>query len=363
MTTLSLLSPSLIAQLSPSLPDDETFMTMAIEEAKQGIYTTRPNPVVGCVIVKDGEVLGKGFHPKAGLPHAEIFALNNAKEQGFDVVGASAYVTLEPCSHFGRTPPCANALINSGVARVVVACLDPNPKVAGSGVAMLMGAGIAVSVGVCQDEAQRLNHGFLKAMAVGMPFVRLKLGISLDGRVAMANGQSKWITGEQARSDVQRLRAMSGAIVTGSGTILADNPSLNVRANIDGTPPSQIPPPKIVVVDRSGKLHAKADLTVLQNSDTLIWQGDLNTLLKTLVADYQIYDVLVEAGATLAGAFLQAGLVDELIVYQAPCLLGVNSKPMFLGDFDDLKDKLNFELKDTKQIGQDVRLTLTPIVK
>ncbi|MDO4427813.1 MAG: bifunctional diaminohydroxyphosphoribosylaminopyrimidine deaminase/5-amino-6-(5-phosphoribosylamino)uracil reductase RibD, partial [Moraxella sp.] len=256
MTTLSLLDPTLIAQLSPILPDDERFMTMAINEAKQGIYTTRPNPCVGCVLVKDGQILGKGFHPKAGQPHAEIFALNNAKEQGFDVAGASAYVTLEPCSHFGCTPPCASALIQNGVSRVVIANLDPNPKVAGKGVAMLMDAGIIVSVGVCETDAKELNKGFLKAMAVGMPFVRLKLGTSLDGRVAMASGESKWITGETSRADVQRLRAMSGAIVTGSGTILADNPSLNVRTDIDGTPPTQIPPPKIVVVDRSGKLHA-----------------------------------------------------------------------------------------------------------
>ena len=356
-------------RLSPSLPNDEIFMAMAIDEAKQGEFTTRPNPCVGCVIVKDNLIIGRGFHPKAGQPHAEVFALQDAKEQGVSVQGATAYVTLEPCSHFGRTPPCAGALIQSGVARVVIASLDPNPQVAGKGVAMLLNAGIAVSVGVYEREAWALNKGFLKAMAIGLPFVRLKLGVSLDGRVAMASGESKWITSETSRADVQRLRAKSGAIITGSGTILADDPALTVRlpdvelANIGTTP---IPQPKIVVVDRTGKTataNQRGSYQVFKGNNTLVWQDDLLSLLKTLVAQYQCYDVLVETGATLASAFLQQGLVDELIIYQAPCLLGVNSKPMFVGEFELLKDKLDFELQEVVKLGSDVRLTLTPKIK
>lgn len=358
MTTLSLLDPNLIAKLSPSLPDDEIFMVMAIQLAKLGEFTTRPNPCVGCVIVADGQVIGKGFHPKAGLPHAEIFALQDAKEQGVSVQGATAYVTLEPCSHFGKTPPCASALIDGGAARVVIAILDPNPKVAGKGVAMLMAAGIAVSVGVCEDEAQALNAGFLKAMAQGLPYVRLKMGISLDGRIAMANGQSKWITSETSRADVQRLRAKSGAIITGSGTIIADNPSLTVRlpavelTNIGTTPIAQ---PKIVVVDRTGKT-ANGDYQVFKDNNTLIWQKDLPSLLKTLVAHHQCYDVLVEAGATLATSFLQEGLVDEFIIYQAPCLLGKNARPMFGGGFDKICEQLRFSLVSHETIGDDIKL-------
>lgn len=358
MTTLSLLNPNLTAQLSPSLPNDEIFMAMAIQLAKQGEFTTRPNPCVGCVIVKDGAVIGKGFHPKAGLPHAEIFALNDAKERGVSVQGATAYVILEPCSHFGRTPPCADALIKSGISRVVVAGLDPNPNVAGQGIAMLINSGVAVSVGVCQSEAQSLNQGFLKAMSTGLPYVRLKMGISLDGRIAMASGESKWITSETSRADVQRLRAKSGAIITGSGTIIADNPSLTVRlpvvelTNIGTIPIVQ---PKIVVVDRTGKT-ANGDYQVFKDNNTLIWQEDLPSLLKTLVAHHQCYDVLVEAGATLATSFLQEGLVDEFIIYQAPCLLGNRAKPMFDGSFDKICEQLRFSLVSHETIGDDIKL-------
>lgn len=358
MTTLSLLDPSLIAKLSPILPNDKTFMAMAIAHAQKGRYTTRPNPCVGCVIVKDGQVLGTGFHPKAGEPHAEVFALQHAKAGGHDVVGVSAYVTLEPCSHFGRTPPCASALIQSGVARVVVASLDPNPQVAGRGVAMLLNAGISVTLGVCEQEAMALNQGFLKAMATGLPFVRVKLGVSLDGRVAMANGQSKWITGESSRADVQRLRAMSGAIITGSGTIRADNPALTVRQTIDGIEPAQIPSPKIVVVNTSGTLDRT--YRVFDDKNTLLWHKDLPSLLQTLVAQYRCYDVLVEAGATLATSFLNAGLADELIIYQAPCLLGATARPMFGGSFETLADKLEFELNSVTPIGVDLKMIFTP---
>lgn len=359
----NMLSNAVKSRLSPALSDDEKFMLVALNEAEKGEFTTRPNPAVGCVIVKNNLIIGKGFHPKVGYPHAEVFALNDVKNNGQDIEGATAYVALEPCSHFGRTPPCAGALIESGVSRVVIATLDPNPQVAGKGVEMLLNAGISVSLGVCQKQAYELNAGFLKAMATGLPFVRLKMGISLDGRVAMQNGQSKWITGELSRKDVQNLRAKSGAIITGSNTIIADNPALNVRlpdVELDNIGITAIPQPKIVVIDRRGKLLPDDDFTVLKNPNTLIWQDDLPALLKTLVAKYQCHDVLVETGATLATSFLSQNLVDELIIYQAPCLLGATARPMFGGQFERLQDKLNFTLVDVERLGDDVKMVFRP---
>lgn len=359
----NMLSDSVKSRLGPALPDDETFMLMALNEAKKGEFTTRPNPAVGCVIVKNNLIIGRGFHPKAGYPHAEVFALTDVKNSGQDTKGATAYVTLEPCSHTGKTPPCADALIHSGVARVVVACADPNPQVAGRGIQKLLDAGISVSLGVCQKQAYELNAGFLKAMATGLPFVRLKMGISLDGRIAMQNGESKWITGELSRKDVQNLRVKSGAIITGSNTIVADNPALNVRlpdVELDNIGTTAIPQPKIVVVDRRGKLSLDDDFTVFKNPNTLIWQDDLPTLLKTLVAQYQCHDVLVETGATLATSFLSQNLVDELITYQAPCLLGATARPMFGGQFERLQDKLNFTLVDVERLGDDVKMIFRP---
>lgn len=352
------LSDEVCGQLSPSLPNDEFYMTLALDEASKGRLTTRPNPCVGCVIVKDDVIIGKGFHPKAGYPHAEVFATNHAKEQGIDITGASVYVTLEPCSHTGRTPPCVDMLIKERVGRVVIACADPNPQVAGQGIAKLLNAGIMVTLGVREKRARALNAGFLKAMATGLPYVRLKMGISLDGRIAMSSGKSKWITGQMARADVQYLRAISGAIITGSGTIIADNPKLNVRlADVDlPIGKTAIPQPKIVVLDRSHRLDTDDDYVVFQNSDGLIWRDDLVSLLKTLVAEYQCYDVLVEAGATLATAFLEQGLIDELVVYQAPCLLGATARPMFLGQIDTLSDKLDFTLTNVERLGNDIKL-------
>lgn len=331
---------------------DNHYMTMAIDLAKKGLYTTRPNPCVGCVIVKDGNVVGTGYHKQAGGPHAEVFALQQAKGQS---KGATAYVTLEPCSHYGRTPPCAKALIEAGISRVVMAGLDPNPKVAGRGVAMLKNAGIDVSVGVLQKEAALLNCGFLKAMARGLPYVRLKIAASLDGRTAMKNGKSKWITGDLARQDVQYLRAKSGAIITGSGTIVADDPALSVR--LDN---ALIPPPKVVVLDRRQRLQPTDDYQIFGRTDTLLWRDDVASLLPVLVDEYQCYDVLVEAGSVLSTAFLQAGFVDELIVYQAPCLLGSTAKSMFDGKFEQLSDKIAFEQVGCERIGNDLKLTLKP---
>ena len=340
---------------------DRYFMMLAIEQAKRGLYTTRPNPAVGCVIVQADEVVGRGFHPKAGQPHAEVFAL---KDAGARAIGATAYVTLEPCSHTGRTPPCARALIEVGVKRVVIAGLDPNPQVAGRGVKLLEEAGIAVTVGVLTAQAEALNKGFLKAMRSQMPYVRLKIATSLDGRTAMASGESKWITGTAAREDVQKLRAQSGAIITGSETVIVDNPQLNVRSSQLGVAPEQVPTPKIVILDRRGRLKydLQSDYQLCTQADTLYWrEKSLIQLLKILVRDYQCYEVLVEAGASVAGSFLQQQLVDELIVYQAPCLLGTQARPMVDINPLLLAQQLRFDIQRHEQLDSDIKLTLLPL--
>lgn len=340
---------------------DRYFMMLAIEQAKLGLYTTRPNPVVGCVIVQTEEVVGQGFHPKAGEPHAEVFAL---KEAGDRAVGATAYVTLEPCSHTGRTPPCALALIKANVKRVVIAGLDPNPQVAGRGVKLLKQAGIEVTVGVLTEQAEALNRGFLKAMRTQMPYVRLKIATSLDGRTAMASGESKWITSNAAREDVQKIRARSGAIITGSETVIADDPQLNVRSNKLGVLPEKIPSPQIVVLDRRQRLEhsAQSDYQLCRRTDTIYWRtDDLTDLLATLVRDHQCYDVLVEAGAGVAGSFLSQQLVDELIVYQAPCLLGDQARPMVNFNPISLAQQLRFDIYNYEKLGSDLKLTLLPL--
>ena len=337
---------------------DRYFMMLAIEQAKRGLYTTRPNPAVGCVIVQADKVVGQGFHPKAGQPHAEVFAL---KDAGMQAMGATAYVTLEPCSHTGRTPPCALGLIKAGVKRVVIAGLDPNPQVAGRGVKLLEQAGIAVTVGVLTAQAEALNKGFLKAMRSQMPYVRLKIATSLDGRTAMASGESKWITGTAAREDVQKLRAQSGVIITGSETVIVDNPQLNVRSNQLGINPEQVPQPKIVILDRRGRLEhdLQSDYQLCQSPETLYWhEENLIELLKNLVSDHHCYDVLVEAGASVAGSFLQQQLVDELIVYQAPCLLGTQARPMVAINPLALAQQLRFDIHSHEQLGTDLKLTL-----
>ena len=340
---------------------DAYFMMLAIEQAKRGLYTTRPNPAVGCVIVRSETVVGSGFHPQAGQPHAEVFAL---KAAGAQARGATAYVTLEPCSHTGRTPPCAEALIAAGVTRVVIAGLDPNPKVAGRGVQRLQQADIEVTVGVLTEAAETLNKGFLKAMRTGLPYVRLKIATSLDGRTAMATGESKWITSAAAREDVQALRARSGAIITGSQTVITDNPQLTVRTTQLGVSLDQIPQPMIVVLDRRARLTHDTQSTyqLCRRPETLFWRDDdVLTLLKTLVSEHQCFEVLVEAGAGVAGSFLSQQLVDELIVYQAPCLLGTDARAMI--DFNPLSlaQQLRFSYQAHERIGTDMKLTLRPL--
>ena len=353
-------------------PDDLFWMRRAIELARLGQYSTKPNPNVGCVIVKDAQLLGEGYHPRAGQPHAEVFALRQAGEQAR---GATAYVTLEPCAHYGRTPPCAKALVDAGVAKVVVACPDPNPLVAGKGVQILKDADIQVDVGVAEAEARQLNLGFLKAMATGMPYVRLKVASSLDGRTAMASGESKWITGTAARADVQHWRAISAAVLTGIDTVLADDCLLNVR-HLDGVDDiHSVVQPKRIILDRQGRLPLSAQ--ILQQPETVMVMGPyraelaalgvlqlepqpLATLLAQLVQQHQIYDVLVEAGATLSTAFLEEGWVDEVISYVAPTLLGRSARAMFNAEFEQMAEQLRFKLCDVTQLGDDVRLRLIP---
>ena len=362
-----------MTEFTSNLPPNDLFwMRRAIELARLGQYSTKPNPNVGCVIVKDAQLLGEGHHPRAGQPHAEVFALRQAGEQAR---GATAYVTLEPCAHYGRTPPCAKALVDAGVVKVVVACPDPNPLVAGKGVQILKDAGIQVDVGVAEAEARQLNLGFLKAMATGMPYVRLKVASSLDGRTAMASGESKWITGTAARADVQHWRAISAAVLTGIDTVLADDCLLNVRhlASVDDT--HSVVQPKRIILDRQGRLPLSAQ--ILQQPETVMVMGPyraelaalgviqlavqpLATLLAKLVQQHQIYDVLVEAGATLSTAFLQEGWVDEVISYVAPTFLGRSARTMFNAEFEQMAEQLRFKLYDVTQLGDDVRLRLIP---
>ena len=353
------------------LTQDQKFMQRAIALAKLGQYSTKPNPNVGCVIVKDEQVIGEGYHPKAGQPHAEVFALRRAGEHA---KGATAYVTLEPCAHYGRTPPCAEALVKAQVKKVIIACADPNPLVAGQGVKILKDAGIEVEIGVCEQSAKNLNLGFLKAMSTGQPYVRLKVASSLDGRTAMASGESKWITGAVARQDVQHWRAISGVVITGIQTVLADDCELNVR-HLDGFDLAAVVQPKRIVLDRQARLPISAQ--ILQNPETVMvmtpFRQDLadlgviqfapqplDQLLQQLCQQHQIYDVLVEAGATLSTAFLQQGLVDEMISYVAPTLLGQTARPLFSAEFNRMAEQFRFQLLDVTQLGQDIRLRLRP---
>jgi len=365
-------------------PDTEQshgyYMARAITLAKRGLYTTDPNPRVGCVLVKDGVIVGEGYHVRAGEGHAEVNALAQAQEQA---QGATAYVTLEPCSHFGRTPPCSDGLIKAGVAKVVCAMTDPNPQVSGRGFEKVRAAGIEVIQGVLEDEARALNPGFVKRMETGMPFVRLKMASSLDGRTAMASGESQWITGSGARQDVQRLRARSSAIVTGIESILMDDSALTVREaelGLDKAVSELVSQkqPLRVVLDSKGRMPQRAK--ILQQPGTTIiavkhgvqlhlpvetlalnhdQRGlDLDALLKEL-AFRGCNEVLVETGATLAGQFVAQGLVDEMVLYMAPCFMGSNARPTLALPFEKMSDKINVKIKDSRMVGEDIKLTLT----
>lgn len=356
---------------------DHNHMATALRLAERGLYTTDPNPRVGCVIVQGEQVVGRGWHMRAGEPHAEVHALREAGEQAR---GATAYVTLEPCSHHGRTPPCADALIDAGVARVMVAMQDPSPKVAGQGMERLQAAGIEVSVGLMQAQAETLNPGFVSRHQRGRPYVRCKLAMSLDGRTAMASGESKWITSSAAREDVQQLRARSSVIVTGINTVLADDPRMNARVEFEITPPDRVvldsnlrlpaeaamlaQPGQTWVATNSGGAAARARLEE-RGARLLELPGhegriDLPALLKAL-ADLEYNEVLVEAGPTLSGAFVQAGLVDELIVYLAPHLMGDSGRALLhLPGIDAMQQRIGLKMTALKQVGDDLRLSYTP---
>ena len=365
---------------------DRSWMSRALMLAERGLYTTEPNPRVGCVLVVDGEVVGEGWHVRAGEGHAEVNALAQAGERAR---GATAYVTLEPCSHFGKTPPCADALIKAGVARMVAAMQDPNPQVAGNGLQRLREAGIAVECGLLEDQARALNPGFIKRMQQGLPWVRVKLAMSLDGRTAMASGESKWITGPAARADVQRLRARSGAVVSGADSVLLDDSALTVRASELGLPPDEAAAaerqPLRVLIDSlrrvpleqrffreagptlviSTSAEQAADDYLAVGSELLAVPGadgkvDLHAVLRTL-AERGCNEVLVEAGAGLSGAFWRAGLVDELIVYMAPRLLGSQARPLMQLPFESMSEAMDVAVTDMRAIGQDWRITARPI--
>ena len=363
-------------------PQDVAFMQLALDLAKQGEFTTTPNPSVGCVLVKDGKVVGKGFHAKAGESHAEVMAL---REAGENARGATAYVTLEPCSHFGRTPPCAKGLVEAGVSKVIAAMCDPNPQVAGKGLQILSDAGIESAVGLLEENAEQLNKGFLKRMRTGKPFVQLKLAMSIDGKTAMASGESKWITGAQARADVQQYRAKASAILSTSQTMLADDPSLNVRweelpSNVKADyPQEKLRQPVRVILDSTHKVRSDFKVFLTESPVWLVGEDDYpltgfpvfteylqldrnqgETRLQALMAELgkrQINTLWVEAGATLAGALIAENLVDELIIYMAPKLLGDQARDLcHLPNLTQLADAPLWQLQSCEPVGDDLKL-------
>jgi len=360
-----------VRAMSEFSAEDHRWMGRALQLAERAAYTARPNPMVGCVLVREGQVVGEGFHVRTGEGHAEVNALRQA---GGQARGATAYVTLEPCAHYGRTPPCALALIEAGVSQVVAAMRDPFPKVDGGGFDLLRAAGIQVRSGLLEPQARELNRGFLSRFERGRPWVRVKLGCSLDGRTALASGESKWITSADARADVQRWRARSGAILTGAGTVLADDPALTVRLG-DDTP---FQPPLRVVLDARLSTLAQAKVrdasapTLYLHAEGASTQHevereaiaaidgrlDLHAALQVL-AQRQVNEIQVEAGARLSGALLKAGLVDELLLYMAPVLLGDDGRGLFGGlGITQMQQRHALKLVDTRQVGPDLRLLL-----
>jgi diaminohydroxyphosphoribosylaminopyrimidine deaminase/5-amino-6-(5-phosphoribosylamino)uracil reductase len=350
-------------------------MARALRLAERGRFTAHPNPVVGCVLAKQDKIVGEGWHEKTGAAHAEVNALDKA---GTRAEGSAAYVTLEPCAHHGKTPPCADALIEAGISRVVIAMRDPNPDVAGGGLEKLLAAGIEVQTGLMQAVAAELNRGFVKRVLENRPLVRLKLAASIDGAIAMANGESQWITGLAARNDVQRLRARSGAVMTGIGTVLVDDPSLNVRATEFDTGGLQ---PLRVVLDSQLRMPVTAgmlalpghtlvccsgspDTTALQQANAEVksfgvvdGRVDADAVLQEL-AVRGVSDVLVEAGPELAGSLLDKDLVDELVIYQAPHIMGSQTKGLaHTPTWASLTDRKTLKITDVRRIGNDTRIT------
>ncbi|MFQ7901205.1 bifunctional diaminohydroxyphosphoribosylaminopyrimidine deaminase/5-amino-6-(5-phosphoribosylamino)uracil reductase RibD [Stutzerimonas degradans] len=361
---------------------DHAWMARALQLARKGLYSTHPNPRVGCVIVADGELVGEGWHVRAGEPHAEVHALRQAGERAR---GATAYVTLEPCSHHGRTPPCAEALVKAGVGRVVAAMQDPNPQVAGRGLHLLRSAGIEVASGVLEAEARELNGGFIKRMESGLPFVRAKLAMSLDGRTAMASGESQWITGPAARAEVQRLRARSSVVLTGADTVLMDGARLTVRGaelglGAETTALALARPPLRVLVD--GRLRVPLDAPFFQAGPALVVTAvagceetyrcaghealvlgqervDLTALLRELAAR-GANEVLVEAGPRLVGAFARLGLVDEYQVFMAAKFLGSSARPLLELPLERMSEARELKIVDIRAVGDDWRIVAIP---
>lgn len=372
---------------------DRRAMARALELAARGMETAHPNPRVGCVIARGEQILAEGWHERTGGPHAEVVALRAlAASVGENAaVGSTVYVTLEPCSHYGRTPPCVDALVAAQVARVIVAIPDPNPLVAGRGLAVLERAGITVVTGLMAAEAEELNVGYLKRMRTGRPFVRVKLGMSLDGRTALASGASKWITGSEAREDVQHWRARSSAVLTGVGTVLADDPQLNVRLPGARKQPLRVvvdsklrTPPAARVLDGSAPSLVFAEASALAGRSVSTWGANgarvepcagerneggaaagarlaLDRILERL-GELEVNELLVEAGPTLSGTFVQQGLADELLIYIAPRLLGPAARPLLsLPLLEDLQQARQFRIIEQHAVGHDLRLRLRPV--
>ncbi len=367
---------------------DYQHMSRALQLARRGLYSTDPNPRVGCVIVKDDVVLSEGWHQKAGQPHAEIEALNNAIKNNVleNVSGATCYVTLEPCAHHGRTPPCTESLINAGIGKVIVAAIDPNPLVAGKGLQQLKAAGIETASGLMKVQAAELNPGFEMRMQQGRPFVRCKLAMSLDGKTALSDGDSKWISSAESRMDVQKLRARSSAIMTGIGTVIADDPSMNVRLPETSEWAEHGQQPLRVILD--SRLETPHDAKILSlPGDVIIFHASddkenkqnlentgaelvsvkakrgpdfLEYVLAYLATEKEINEILLETGSTLAGEMLQAGLIDELIIYLAPTLLGQDAKDLFqLPLLDNMSNRISLDFSDIRAIGKDIRIKAT----
>jgi len=389
--------------LSHFTEQEKTFMQQALLLAEQGHYSTSPNPRVGCILVKDDQIIGEGFHYQAGQGHAEVNALASISDNAscpVNAQGATAYVTLEPCSHYGRTPPCAEGLINAGIKHVVIAMVDPNPQVAGRGIALLNKAGITTQVGLFEEEAKALNIGFIHLMTTGLPFVRCKMAASLDGKTAMANGESQWITSSEARSDVQRLRAQSCAVISSVDSVVFDNAKMNVRYS--ALPPAvqlkineqNLRQPQRVIIDPHHKLtlnqvtalalfESQSPILIMSKSgnnlpDKGLWPDfvehlnckmrvdangedkiDLSDVIVTL-AERGLNDVLIESGARLAGAFIEQNLVNELILFQAPKLMGAAAKSLVeLPHINALADAKMLKIKELSLIGEDIRIVAT----
>lgn len=362
---------------------DHQMMQKAILLAKQGIYTTAPNPNVGCVLVKDGQIIGEGAHLKAGEPHAEVHALRQAGE---NAKGSTAYVTLEPCSHYGRTPPCAEGLINAGVSKVICAMVDPNPQVAGRGLAMLNAAGIETASGLLEADSRALNPSFLQRMETKKPFVQLKMAASLDGKTALENGVSQWITSKEARQDVQRYRAQSGAILSTSKTVIEDNASLNVRwedlpVSIQKSYPKEaLRQPLRIILDRQHQLTPELKLFMTEGEVATVSSqlshsvaaqeshlhcnvGDdeqliLSEVIDKIAQEYNVNHIWVEAGATLAASMIKANLVDELIIYLAPKLMGADGRSLLnLVGLKAMSEAIDLDITDVRMVGKDIRIT------